>query len=89
VLGRLQAQAGGGVNGKYRLTTRELEVVELGARGLVNKEIAYELSLSDRTVQSHWRNIFTKLAVGSRMEAVMLCLKNHWISIEGEEAAES
>jgi NarL family two-component system response regulator LiaR len=89
VLGRLQAQAGGLVNGKYRLTARELEVVELGARGLVNKEIAYELSLSDRTVQTHWRNIFTKLAVGSRMEAVMLCLKNHWISIEGEEAAES
>ena len=89
VLGRLQAQAGGVVNGKYRLTARELEVVELGARGLVNKEIAYELSLSDRTVQTHWRNIFTKLAVGSRMEAVMLCLKNHWIRMEGEQAAES
>ena len=63
--------------------------MELGARGLVNKEIAYKLTLSDRTVQSHWRNIFSKLAVGSRMEAVMLCLKNHWIRIEGEEAAES
>jgi NarL family two-component system response regulator LiaR len=88
VLGRLRSQAGAEVSGKYRLTPRELEVVELGARGLVNKEIAYKLSLSDRTVQSHWRNIFTKLAVGSRMEAVMLCLKNHWIQIEGEEAAE-
>jgi NarL family two-component system response regulator LiaR len=88
VLGRLRAHAGTEVNGKYRLTPRELEIVELGARGLVNKEIAYELSLSDRTVQSHWRNIFAKLAVGSRMEAVMLCLKNQWIRIEGEEAAE-
>jgi NarL family two-component system response regulator LiaR len=89
VLGRLRAGGEEEVSGKHRLTPRELEVVELGARGLVNKEIAYKLSLSDRTVQSHWRNIFTKLAVGSRMEAVMLCLKNRWIRIEGEEAGGS
>ena len=79
VLGRLRANTGPAATGKHRLTARELEIVGLGARGLVNKEIAYELSLSDRTVQSHWRNIFTKLAVSSRMEAVMLCLKNRWI----------
>jgi NarL family two-component system response regulator LiaR len=87
VLGRLQANGGAGT-GKYRLTPRELEIVDLGARGLVNKEIAYKLSLSARTVQSHWRNIFTKLGVGSRMEAVMLCLKNQWIRLEGEKAAD-
>jgi len=80
VLGRLRTNKEPVANGKHRLTSRELEIVELGARGLVNKEIAYRLSLSDRTVQSHWRNIFTKLAVGSRMEAVMLCLKNRWIA---------
>jgi NarL family two-component system response regulator LiaR len=68
----------------HRLSPRELEIVEMGARGLVNKEIAYELSLSDRTIQSHWRNIFTKLGVGSRMEAVMLCLKNEWIRLGGD-----
>ena len=70
--------------GKHRLSPRELQIVELGARGLVNKEIAYELSLSDRTIQSHWRNIFTKLGVGSRMEAVMQCLKNEWIRLGGD-----
>ena len=74
--------------GKHRLSPRELQIVELGARGLVNKEIAYELSLSDRTIQSHWRNIFSKLGVGSRMEAVMLCLKNEWIRLEGEEVTD-
>jgi len=74
--------------GRYRLTPRELEVVELGARGMANKEIAFKLALSDRTVQSHWRNIFTKLAVCSRMEAVMMCIKNEWIRLEGEEARE-
>jgi DNA-binding NarL/FixJ family response regulator len=90
VLRRLQAQGGPRPTaGKHRLTPRELEIVDLGARGLVNKEIAYRLSLSDRTIQSHWRNIFTKLGVGSRMEAVMLCLKNEWIRLEGEEATES
>lgn len=89
VLQRLQTHGGAAKPaGKHRLTPRELEVVALGARGLVNKEIAYQLSLSDRTVQSHWRNIFTKLGVGSRMEAVMLCLKNEWIRLAGEEAAE-
>jgi DNA-binding NarL/FixJ family response regulator len=88
VLGRLRAHGGAEAGGKHRLTPRELEVLELGARGLVNKEIAYKLSLSDRTVQSHWRNVFTKLGVGSRMEAVMVCLKNQWIRIQGEEIAE-
>ena len=64
---------------KQFLTPRELEVIALGARGLVNKEIADKLSLSDRTVQSHWRNIFVKLAVGSRIEAVLHCVKNELI----------
>jgi NarL family two-component system response regulator LiaR len=58
------------------LTARELQVVSLGAQGLVNKEIAAKLSVSDRTVQSHWRNIFVKLAVGSRIEAILYCVKN-------------
>jgi NarL family two-component system response regulator LiaR len=68
------------------LTDRELQVVTLGARGLANKQIASELAVSDRTVQSHWRNIFIKLAVGSRMEAVLLCLQNNWIRLEQENA---
>lgn len=67
---------------KIPLSKREMEVVELGAQGLLNKEIADKLSLSERTVQSHWRNIFAKLGVSCRVEAIMHCLKEGWITLE-------
>lgn len=70
------------------LTRRELEVVQLGGQGLSNKEIANELSLGERTVQTHWRNIFAKLDVSSRVEAIMDCLKKGWITLEPEEKRE-
>jgi len=65
----------------YDLSRRELEVVDLGAQGLSNKEIAQQLSLSNRTIQTHWRNIFVKLGVSSRVEAIMECLKKNIITI--------
>jgi two-component system, NarL family, response regulator LiaR len=65
-----------------KLSSRELEVVQLGAKGHINKEIADRLNLSDRTIQTHWRNIFAKLGVSSRIEAIMYCLKNEWINPE-------
>ena len=65
-----------------KLSARELEVVQLGAKGLINKEIADRLDVSDRTIQTHWRNIFVKLGVSSRIEAIMFCLKNEWIAPE-------
>ena len=61
---------------------RELEVLKLAARGMSNKEIAAKLSLSVRTVQSHLGNIFDKLGVSSRTEAVLRALKEGWISLE-------
>jgi DNA-binding NarL/FixJ family response regulator len=67
------------------LSRRELEVVKLGAQGLLNKEIADRLSLSERTVQTHWRNIFAKLGVCCRVEAIMHCLKEGWITLEDSE----
>ena len=65
------------------LSRRELQVVEWGAQGLTNKEIATRLTLGERTIQSHWRNIFNKLGVGSRVEAIMQCLKKEWIAAPG------
>ena len=53
-----------------RLTERELAVLELAARGLTNRGIGVQLNISDRTVQNHLANIYAKLAVGSRTEAV-------------------
>jgi len=52
------------------LTEREQDVLKLAARGLTNRGIGVQLKISDRTVQNHLANIFEKLMVGSRTEAV-------------------
>jgi LuxR family maltose regulon positive regulatory protein len=52
------------------LSERELEVLQLIAEGLTNQEVATELYLSLHTVKVHARNIFTKLAVKNRAQAV-------------------
>ena len=64
------------------LSQRELEVLKLAAKGLSNKDIAEKLYLSARTVQTHLANIFGKLQVGSRTEAVLHGLKEGWFSLE-------
>jgi NarL family two-component system response regulator LiaR len=64
------------------LSERELEVLKLAAKGMGNKEIAAELSLGVRTVQSHLSHIFDKLGVSSRTEAVLRALKEGWLSFE-------
>lgn len=64
------------------LSAREMEVLKLAARGMTNREIADELFISTRTVQVHLSNIFSKMGVGSRTEAVLLALKKGWLSLE-------
>jgi DNA-binding NarL/FixJ family response regulator len=64
------------------LTERELEVLRLAARGLTNKAIGQALGISDRTVQGHLANIYGKLDVSSRTEAVTEALRQGWIVIE-------
>jgi DNA-binding NarL/FixJ family response regulator len=64
------------------LTERELEVLRLAARGLTNKAIGQALGISDRTVQGHLANLYAKLDVGSRTEAVTEGLRQGWIVIE-------
>jgi NarL family two-component system response regulator LiaR len=54
------------------LTQREEEVLGLVAQGLTNQQIASQLSLSERTVESHLTHIYTKLDVSSRTEAALL-----------------
>jgi DNA-binding NarL/FixJ family response regulator len=53
-----------------KLTERELDVLRLTARGLTNRAIGFELSISDRTVQGHLANIYEKLGASGRAEAV-------------------
>lgn len=64
------------------LSDREFDVLCLAARGLSNKEIARRMGLSIRTVHSHLANIFTKMQVGSRTEAVLLALREGMISLQ-------
>jgi LuxR family maltose regulon positive regulatory protein len=52
------------------LSERELEVLQLIAEGLTNREIASRLFLSLNTVKAHTRNIYGKLGVHSRIQAV-------------------
>lgn len=67
---------------KCKLSEREREVLKGVARGMSNKEIADELSLSVRTVETHLTSIFNKLGVSSRTEAVVYSLKGGWITLE-------
>jgi two-component system, NarL family, response regulator LiaR len=68
-------------SGPEHLSNRELEIIRLAARGLTNREIAEELHLSYRTIEGHMRDIFNKLGVGSRTEAVLIGLKKGWLSL--------
>jgi DNA-binding NarL/FixJ family response regulator len=62
---------------------REYQVLSLAAEGLTNKEIAYRLGISERTVQFHVNSIFNKTATNSRTEAVALALRKGWLSAKG------
>jgi DNA-binding NarL/FixJ family response regulator len=61
------------------LTDREMEVLQLTAKGYTNKAIAVQLDISDRTVQGHLAHIFDKLQANSRTEAVMRAVSLGWI----------
>jgi NarL family two-component system response regulator LiaR len=65
-----------------QLTAREMEVLRLAAKGMTNQEIAQELVISVRTVQVHLSNVFSKMDVGSRTEAVLHALRKGWITLE-------
>jgi DNA-binding NarL/FixJ family response regulator len=62
-----------------RLTGREIEVLRHVARGMNNRDIAKELFISENTVKNHVRNILEKLQIHSRMEAVMVAVREKLI----------
>ena len=63
------------------LSERETEVVVLAARGLPNARIAEELGISEATVKRHLANVYQKIGVRSRSEAVRMALMEQWIGI--------
>jgi len=64
------------------LTKREITILKMAARGMSNSDIAEELHLSVRTIESHLGSIFNKLGVGSRTEAVIQAMKKGWFTLE-------
>jgi len=69
----------------FQLTEREHEVLRLAAHGLTNKAIGFELSISYRTAQDHLANIYEKLGVSGRTEAVMRAVELGWIKSTSSE----
>ena len=67
--------------GETVLTKREIEVLKLLAEGLFNKEIAYQLLISEKTVKNHVSNIFKKLDVSDRTQAAVYAIRNNIVSI--------
>lgn len=82
VLGRFSHNHASSQPASEELSNRELEVLREAASGNTNKEIAKQLNISPRTVQVHLANIFAKLGVGSRTEAVLHAVKRGWVDTE-------
>jgi DNA-binding NarL/FixJ family response regulator len=67
-------------NNKYEennLTAREIEVLELIAEGMINKEIARQLFISEKTVKNHVSSIFRKLQISDRTQAAIYAFKHN------------
>jgi DNA-binding NarL/FixJ family response regulator len=75
-------QLGSGGKTQTLLTNREIDILQAAARGMSNKDIATEFSLSVRTVEAHVTSILNKLGVGSRTEAIIRALKNGWLVLD-------
>ena len=70
--------------GVAELTERELEVLSLLAEGLHNRELAARMGISTRTVDRHCDNIYAKLGVGSRTEAVVRAISTKLLTVGDE-----
>lgn len=77
-----QMTTGRGKGKTAGLNNRELDILRLVAKGKANKEVARELIISDRTVQTHLVAIFTKLGVNSRTEAISQALRMGWLTFD-------
>lgn len=86
-ISRMLAQYWQGVSrpdGRAQLSPRELEVLRLLGQGRSNKDIATTLGISLRTVEGHTGNLFAKLGMASRSEAVLYAVRHHLLSPDEE-----
>jgi len=75
-------QKPGGRIQPVELSEREMEILKLASKGMSNRDIAGNLYLSRRTVQAHLGNIFRKMDVGSRTEAILHALRMGWLTLD-------
>jgi DNA-binding CsgD family transcriptional regulator/N-acetylneuraminic acid mutarotase len=71
------------------LSEREIELLQLVATGVTNREVAQRLSISVNTVKVHLRNVYAKLGAESRTEATMIAVREGWVTVEGFEGEEA
>lgn len=76
-----QTQRGNVNDGEEDLSPREIEVLQLVARGYANKEIAARLTITEATVKTHLAHIFQKLGVNDRTEAVTRAVQRNIIRL--------
>lgn len=68
---------------RSNLTAREVEILEMLAKGLTNKQIGIGLSISDNTVRNHVNSIMEKMEVSDRTEAVAVAIQQGILQITG------
>lgn len=61
------------------LTPRELEILGHKAKGLLNKQVAHMLGISEQTIKNHMASILRKLEVNDRTQAVIMAMRHGWI----------
>ena len=80
----LVARASRGAPSRAPLSPSELRILGLAARGLRTREIADQIGVSGRTVETHFTNIFNKLGVASRTEAIIRAAARSWLTLHDE-----
>ncbi len=63
------------------LTVRELEILKFLATGLANKQIAFRLKISEKTVRNHVSNVYEKLHIGDRSHAVLYAVRKGLVEV--------
>lgn len=81
---RLAQRDRGHAGASLEPSPRELEILHLVAVGKPNKEIAGDMGISARTVEGHLNNLFAKLGVSSRTEALVVAVNRHLVRLDVE-----
>jgi NarL family two-component system response regulator LiaR len=77
--GKVDSASASGQKGKFALSPREIEVLELLVNGSSNREIADALVVSQETVKTHMRHIMEKLAVSDRTQAAVKAMRENLV----------